>query len=450
MVTTDINKMGGLPLAVAGGGTGTATAPAVGSIPVGSSTSAYTPLAIGANNTVLTSNGTTASWQAPASSGLSYLLQGQLSTVPTRSTTVSPSSAQTLLLYGSPYASMWTIGANSYSVPANQTVATNETYNGSTSVSVTTAYTPPTSWTVGTNPAPGYARMGWGNGLFVWLTTSTTGYTSTNGSTWTSMTIPNPSSNQWNTVQYGNGYFLATSGNGPTQYCIYSSNGTTWTVGGGPTSLTTPWAVCYGNGYWVATISGTTKYSYYSTNNGASWTQGASTIPTSSGSSMTYWNGKYYTISAGVVYYSTTYNGASWTAMSGGPGSFGNFSQYNPTNVLVTSGPNGDSTGSYGYTTNGTSWSSGTFPVATYLNGIGYTNGYYFILPGNGYTSSTTLYGTNGTSWTVLNATSQIWTYSTAGGGIAVIISGSALSYANMSAQLPLTFTMLPGATTIY
>ena len=49
-------------LAVANGGTGTSTAPAVGSIPLGSSTSAYTPLAIGTNGQLLTSNGTTATW----------------------------------------------------------------------------------------------------------------------------------------------------------------------------------------------------------------------------------------------------------------------------------------------------------------------------------------------------------------------------------------------------
>jgi hypothetical protein len=54
-------------LSVTNGGTGTATAPAVGSIPVATSTSAYTPLAIGTNGQVLTSNGTTASWQAVAS-----------------------------------------------------------------------------------------------------------------------------------------------------------------------------------------------------------------------------------------------------------------------------------------------------------------------------------------------------------------------------------------------
>ena len=43
-------------LSVTNGGTGTATAPAVGSIPVGSSTSAYTPLAIGTAGQVLQVN----------------------------------------------------------------------------------------------------------------------------------------------------------------------------------------------------------------------------------------------------------------------------------------------------------------------------------------------------------------------------------------------------------
>jgi len=53
-------------LNTANGGLGTTTSPTVGAIPLGSSTSAYTPLAIGANATVLTSNGTTATWATPA------------------------------------------------------------------------------------------------------------------------------------------------------------------------------------------------------------------------------------------------------------------------------------------------------------------------------------------------------------------------------------------------
>ena len=50
---------------VANGGTGTATAPAIGSIPLATSTSAYTPLAIGTNGQVLTAGATTASWATP-------------------------------------------------------------------------------------------------------------------------------------------------------------------------------------------------------------------------------------------------------------------------------------------------------------------------------------------------------------------------------------------------
>ena len=58
-------------LGVANGGLNTSTAPAVGSIPLASSTSAYAPLAIGGNGTVLTSNGTTASWAATSGASLS-------------------------------------------------------------------------------------------------------------------------------------------------------------------------------------------------------------------------------------------------------------------------------------------------------------------------------------------------------------------------------------------
>jgi hypothetical protein len=74
--TTDITNLVGI-LAVGNGGTGTASAPAIGSIPVATSTSVYSPLAIGANNTVLTSNGTTATWAAGVSLGGTNTWSGQ-------------------------------------------------------------------------------------------------------------------------------------------------------------------------------------------------------------------------------------------------------------------------------------------------------------------------------------------------------------------------------------
>ena len=66
--TNDLDNGTGI-VKVTNGGTGTSTAPAIGSIPLATSTSVYTPLAIGANGTVLTSNGTTATWAAASGGG---------------------------------------------------------------------------------------------------------------------------------------------------------------------------------------------------------------------------------------------------------------------------------------------------------------------------------------------------------------------------------------------
>ena len=92
--TNDLDNGTGI-VKVTNGGNGTATAPAVGSIPVGSSTSAYTPLAIGANATVLTSNGTTATWSAPASN-VSSFSAGTTGFTPSSATTGAVTLAGTL------------------------------------------------------------------------------------------------------------------------------------------------------------------------------------------------------------------------------------------------------------------------------------------------------------------------------------------------------------------
>ena len=83
-------------LSVTNGGTGTATAPAIGSIPLATSTSVYSPLAIGANATVLTSNGTTATWAAPSSGGVTSFTAGTTGLTPNSATTGAVTLAGTL------------------------------------------------------------------------------------------------------------------------------------------------------------------------------------------------------------------------------------------------------------------------------------------------------------------------------------------------------------------
>ena len=130
-VTTDINKMGGLPLAVTGGGTGTATAPAVGSIPVGSSTSAYTPLAIGTNGQLLTSNGTTATWAtasfaptaSPTFTGTVTLPASTALTTPVLTSPFETVSSSATALSGSTAAALNAATSTFYNYTANPTAA---------------------------------------------------------------------------------------------------------------------------------------------------------------------------------------------------------------------------------------------------------------------------------------------------------------------------------------
>ena len=111
--TTDITNLVGT-LAVTNGGTGTTTAPAIGSIPLGSSTTAYTPLAISATaGAVLSSTGTTAQWNASvptANGGLNTTTSPAVGSIPLGSST----TAYTPL----------TIGANNTVLRSNGTTAT--------------------------------------------------------------------------------------------------------------------------------------------------------------------------------------------------------------------------------------------------------------------------------------------------------------------------------------
>lgn len=95
-------------LGIADGGTGASTAAtafnalspitSVGDLIVGDGANSATRLAIGANTTVLTSNGTTASWAAPTSSGVSSFSAGSTGLTPSTGTTGAVTLGGTLSL----------------------------------------------------------------------------------------------------------------------------------------------------------------------------------------------------------------------------------------------------------------------------------------------------------------------------------------------------------------
>ena len=121
-----------------------------------------------------------------------------------------------------------------------------------------------------------------------------------------------PSSQNWYSVAYGNGAFVAVAG-GPSTAAAYSTNGgVTWTAATLPSSQ--GWrSVAYGNGAFVAVATGSTAAAY-STNGGVTWT--ASTLPSSQNwQSVTYGNGAFVAVTYGstAAAYSTN-GGVTWTA----------------------------------------------------------------------------------------------------------------------------------------
>lgn len=117
---------------------------------------------------------------------------------------------------------------------------------------------------------------------------NTAAYSLDYGKTWTSTTLP--STQSWSSVAFGNGVFVAVSGEGYAQTGSLSSNAAAYSTDGGKTWIasTLPssqiWSsVAYGDGVFIAVSSNGTAAAY-STDNGETWT--ASTLPFSgSGSS---------------------------------------------------------------------------------------------------------------------------------------------------------------------
>lgn len=137
-----------------------------------------------------------------------------------------------------------------------------------------------------TSASAAWQSIAYGNGVYVAAARndgsgSSTDliFSSTNGTTWTSRTLPQ--SSQWSTVVYGNGRFVVVSGVGSflDDKTAYSTNGTTWTQGG---SLVYQrrWQLAYNSSFnkFIAVGYGgssglSSNDTYYTTTDGVTWTE---------------------------------------------------------------------------------------------------------------------------------------------------------------------------------
>ena len=117
--------------------------------------------------------------------------------------------------------------------------------------------------------------MAYGGGVFALLSQTYFGTSSaassTNGTSWTSRTVPN---GEWRGIAYGNGIFVSTAGGSATTNAVSSPDGATWTARTMPTSSTWNY-VAFSNNVFVAV--GFNSNAAATSTNGTTWT--ARTLP---------------------------------------------------------------------------------------------------------------------------------------------------------------------------
>jgi len=290
-----------------------------------------------------------------------------------------------------------------------------------------------------------WTSMAYGNGRWIAIPTSgTAATTTTDGSNWTQIALPNNLT--WTGIAYGNGYWIAVASGVGAQSMSYStaavskSNGSGWRTVNLPSATT--WSnIAYGNGTFVTIATGTNTGAY-STNYGNTWNncQTATTITSSAitgftvsgGTATITFNSQTYTPfvvgttvtlsgftpaqTSGTVnnvnatftvtsssqtqvqfaltgsYTSATFgtilgtqaglpSGGTWTSIAYGNNLF----------VAISSGGTAAM-----YSSDGITWRASTLPASTTWSSVAYGQG-IFVAVSN--TSNTTAYTINGSTW---------------------------------------------------
>lgn len=272
------------------------------------------------------------------------------------------------------------------------------------------------------------------NGTATWSEANSN--TVTSASTFTSdvfsfvtATLPTGSggSGFWHSASYGNGNFIAVSGNTGTTAGISRDGAITWTATTLP--ATQSWyGVAYGGGSFVAigTLGASPSTSAaYSTDYGATWT--LATVPSGTWQGIAYGNGTFVSVDSSVAstkaIYSTT-GGVTWAAstlpavgywtpVAYGEGLF----------VTATSVTNN----SAAYSTNGVTWQSSTMSSSQWWSSIAYGNGTFVAVATNG--TATASYSLDGVNWVASTLPSvQNWRCVTYGNGIFLATSSTTVA----------------------
>lgn len=234
------------------------------------------------------------------------------------------------------------------------------------------------TWTANNMPATGNYAIAFGAGLFVAVNSgSATYYTSPDGISWTTRTLPVSAS--WSDIKFANGYFLVLPNVSGSVY--YSTDGISWTAGASLPARAGSWlALGFGNGVWVAVGDNSATICATSSDNGATWT--SQTYPTGlTYRAVAYGAGLFVAVGTSDAVM-TSPTGVTWTDRTGGGlGTTWQDLVFDGTAFVATGGPSGN--GSSMRSTNGTSWTQTVINPSANVTGVA-TDGASFIAVQNG------------------------------------------------------------------
>ncbi len=254
-------------------------------------------------------------------------------------------------------------------------------------------------WTSRTSAADNdWSSVTYANGLFVAVSWQGTIMTSPDGVNWTTRSVGVTQS--WNSVTYGNGLFVAvSSGSGTTDRVMTSPDGINWTNRNA--SVANNWSyVTYGNGLFVAVAIDGTGNRVMTSPDGVNWTTRTSAAD-NAWQSVTYGNGLFVAVSnnGSANRVMTSPDGITWTTRTSSANSFWNSVTYGNGLFVAVSGSTGSTSDEVMTSPDGITWTTRTSAADNEWANVSYGEG-LFVAVANSGTGNRVMTSTNGINWT--------------------------------------------------
>jgi hypothetical protein len=236
--------------------------------------------------------------------------------------------------------------------------------------------------------------------------------------------------NQWLSVTYGNGLFVAVASSGLGNRVMTSPDGITWTSR--TSAVDNNWqSVTYGNGLFVAVASSGIGNRVMTSPDGINWTSRTSAVD-NDWLSVTYDSGLFVAVAATGVgnRVMTSYDGITWTSQNSAADNNWQSITYGNGLFVAVSAING--TGNRVMTSSdGITWTSRTSAANNDWRRVIYGNGLFVAVSTSG-TGNRVMTSSDGINWTSrISATNNNWSSVTYGNGLFVAVSGGLIGTGN-------------------